>query len=145
MESQGWARIITPLSLCTNLLRGCKACRGGTSKCKFEDHNYQAAKVSPLKAVAEGLGILLQVYVLLRLLTRVQAIEDDNVRRADIVKQLTRIERVATRVTENFPVHSRKGTRHMQVRGIDAITTVIQVFNAALVYKSASFPRESWL
>lgn len=74
-----------------------------------------------------------------------QAIEDDNAGRVDIIKQLTRIERVAMRVTENSPLLSRKGTSRMQVRGIDAIATVIQVFNAALVYKSSSFPRELYL
>lgn len=66
--------------------------------------------------------------------------EEDNDRRGDVLKQLTRIERVVIRVTENSSRLAPERTGQLQDRGIDLITAVMNLFNAGLVYGATSFP-----
>jgi len=72
--------------------------------------------------------------------TESKAIEDDNTRRADIVKQLGRIERIAVRFIENSSLQTRTGAWRIQARSVDALSAIVRLFEAALVYKSSIFP-----
>lgn len=72
--------------------------------------------------------------------TEPKAIEDDNTRRADIVKQLSRIERIAVRFIENSSLQTRAGAWRIQARSVDALSAIVRLFEAALVYKSSIFP-----
>jgi len=102
--------------------------------------NTQGTKLSPLKGVADGLGIILQV-TRWRQCSDWQILEEESDRASDFYEQLRRIEFQSARIANNpnFDLNLEATRDLMKEKSIDLMTGIVQFFNSALLYYNHHF------
>lgn len=98
----------------------------------------------PLKGVADGLGVILQVRNLCsNNANGFQILDDETIRSDDFYRLLKCIEYQAHRVANpNYDTIPESTRQIIQEKGTDLITAIVRFFNSALLYFSRSFAGE---